>query len=164
MRLDGPLWRYALRLYAMPGVAPACLALQERLGLDVPLLIAVLHARRQGFAVDAAGIARLDAAVADWRRDTIAPLRTIRQRMKSHPWMAHAPIVPACRDSVKALELQAEQIALAVLEQEIATLPPAPGAGAADFLALIRLTCGHFTPGAPEAPEMRLIAEAAAQP
>ena len=35
----GALWDFAVRLYAEPGVGEACLALQDRFGVDVPLLL-----------------------------------------------------------------------------------------------------------------------------
>ena len=36
---DNPFWNYSLALYARAEVAKTCLALQDRLGLDVNLLL-----------------------------------------------------------------------------------------------------------------------------
>ncbi|MGE4220898.1 MAG: TIGR02444 family protein, partial [Alphaproteobacteria bacterium] len=36
---DAALWPFSLSVYARPGVAEACLALQARRGLDVNLLL-----------------------------------------------------------------------------------------------------------------------------
>jgi uncharacterized protein (TIGR02444 family) len=39
---DDPFWRFSLDLYGRPGVAPACLALQDEAGADVNLVLYLL--------------------------------------------------------------------------------------------------------------------------
>jgi hypothetical protein len=39
LALDNPAWAFCLTLYRAPGVADELLALQDRIGLDVSLLL-----------------------------------------------------------------------------------------------------------------------------
>lgn len=163
--LKGPLWDFALRFYALPGVAPACLDLQDRFDLDVPLMIAALYARIQGRIVDQAAIATLAASTAGWRDQAIRPLRQIRRNMKVSPWMAAHSAIPAWREGVKALELRAEQIQLAFLGHVVDGLrPDGRSADEASLRATLVLVMQHFADPDVEPPEpaMTLITKAAA--
>jgi uncharacterized protein (TIGR02444 family) len=117
MTSPSPLRDFVLAFYARPGVSPACLKLQDEGGVDVLMLIALLYADVQlGQPLNTAGIAALDAAIANWRRTVIHPLRRVRVHLKPG-W----PEVPdanrlALREKVKALELEAEFIQLSVIE------------------------------------------------
>lgn len=112
---EGELWRFAVGLYGRPGVAPACLLLQDRLGVDVSVLLFSLFALHQGCPLGPEDIADADAAVRDWRADVVVPLRRVRTRLKSGPQPAPSPETDRLRQGVKGLELQAEQIELAML-------------------------------------------------
>lgn len=39
LNLENRFWRFSLAVYAAPGVADECLALQERCGIDVNILL-----------------------------------------------------------------------------------------------------------------------------
>src|SRR5262249_29851992 len=98
------LWQFSLALYARPGVPEACLALQDRHGVDVNLVLACLWAAASGRgALDRARIAALRADSEPWQRDVVAPLRAVRRRLKDGPG-------PAFRERLKALELEAERL------------------------------------------------------
>ena len=57
---DGnPLWEFSLEFYAQPGVASACLALQDRCGVDVNVLLLMCWCGLQGVCIDSASLARL---------------------------------------------------------------------------------------------------------
>ena len=71
----GALWDFAVRLYAEPGVGEACLVLQDRFGVDVPLL---LWAAWLGDGADAAALRAGDRAVGPWRARAVRPLRALR--------------------------------------------------------------------------------------
>ena len=49
-----PFWRFSLRTYRAPGVQEACLALQDRCGADVNLLLFCGWTGRDGRALDPA--------------------------------------------------------------------------------------------------------------
>ncbi len=48
-----PLWTFACAFYGRPGVAAACLALQDEGGADVPLLLYLIWCGRTGRRLDA---------------------------------------------------------------------------------------------------------------
>lgn len=99
-------WRFSLALYARPGVAPALIALQDRAGCDVNLILFALWAgavRRR--RLDAAALAAAEAAIADLRREAVEPLRALRGRLGADP----AEDAQALRRQVLVLELAAER-------------------------------------------------------
>jgi uncharacterized protein (TIGR02444 family) len=117
--LDNPLWTFALAVYGAPGVADECLALQERLTLDVNLLLFVAYAGAvDGIRLDAADIAGVAGAVAPWHGDVVRPLRQARRALKpfsmnaDHAFRAKSATL---RATVKAAELDAEKLELAML-------------------------------------------------
>lgn len=113
-----------LRVYARPGVAPACLRLQDAHGLDVAMMLAVLHSGASGRVPSPEQIQALDEGCRAWRQTVIRPLREARQAMKSHHWLASQPLVSGLRESVKEAELTAERIETGVLEQMLAGISP----------------------------------------
>lgn len=132
--LDGPHWRFAVGLYRRPGVQDACLALQEALGLDVVLLMAALHAATARGAPDRRAIAAAFASVRTWREGSVLPLREARRRLKGLASAVPADLRDGLRNRIKALELEAEQVELAVLAADFASRPA--GALAQDAAAL----------------------------
>src|SRR5690242_6327161 len=99
LALDGPHWSFALRLYGRPGVSGACLALQDRLGVDVNvLLFALFAAADAGKAIDENDVAEMDRAVSAWRADVIFPLRALRRRLKEGPEPAPNAITDGLRE------------------------------------------------------------------
>jgi uncharacterized protein (TIGR02444 family) len=146
-QLEGPQWVFALRLYARPEVAKALLLLQDRAGADVcVMLFALFIARTQRAVVDDADIADLDAAIADWRREVIWPLRSLRRRLRRGPSPAPAAATHALLQRIKAAEIDAEQIELGVLAQRFYGRPRATGAADVDVdvTAMLERLVGFF--------------------
>jgi uncharacterized protein (TIGR02444 family) len=120
-----PFWDFSLRVYGQPGVAPACLDLQDRHGLDVNLLLLCCwlgHCRKA--KPTRAEIARLADAVAAWHNDVVRPLRQARRRLKA-PGPAIPPaLAEALRQEVKRIELDAEQIEQLALAAQLPDAEP----------------------------------------
>ena len=123
-------WSFSTALYARPGVAPACLALQDRFGADVNLLLFCLWAAAGGCALEAAEFTALEAAIAPWRREVVEPLRAVRRALKSDPRGAAPGCASAFRERLLALEIEAERIGQGLLAEAVPA-PAAPG-GAPD--------------------------------
>lgn len=120
--LDGAHWRFSLRVYEQPGVADACLLLQDRHKIDVNvLLVALIHAAIAG-PPSILTIAALDRTASEWRKQTIWPLREIRRSLKKDGALQVHPAQRAVRQKIAAAELAAEQVEQAML----AELLPAP--------------------------------------
>jgi uncharacterized protein (TIGR02444 family) len=145
--LDNAFWRFAVSFYARNGVSPACLALQETLGVDVNILLFAIYAQiERGVALSAHDLAAADARVRDWRSDILQPLRRIRTRMKSGPFPAPSPTTENLRNRIKAAELQAEQIEIALLADWLDHHPPRSAPRVTDARNIPLLVARHFQP------------------
>lgn len=144
-------WPFANRLYARPGVADACLWLQERHDLDVMLLLLCLWTGYQRGPLHPDQLRMLIAAGDPWRREVVKPLRSARQWLKHHQAMADdAADETALRRAILDNELAAERLQGELFEAllrgwEGESLPATPGAVAAEsnirlYLALLSLT------------------------
>jgi uncharacterized protein (TIGR02444 family) len=116
LEMDGDLWRFALSFYRQPEVAPACLALQEEVGVDVGILIFVVFAAARGVELSDADLDEADRLVTGWRSEVVVPLRRLRRQLKTGPAPAPTTVTDALRGKIKSIELEAEQIELSLLE------------------------------------------------
>ncbi len=105
-----PFWQFSLRLYRLPKVADACIALQEEAGVDVNLLLFLLWQARQRRRLSAADVTTLDTQIAPWRDLTVIPMRRMRRALKSPPGLVAPPAAEAFRNRIKAVELEAERL------------------------------------------------------
>jgi len=99
-------WRFSLAFYARPGVAEALIALQDRAGSDVNLVLfalwlGVYRCRRLG----PAELADAEAAIATINTAAVEPLRRLRRRLRGTVDRDLA----ALRRRVAGLELAAER-------------------------------------------------------
>lgn len=112
-------WRFSLALYGQPGVAPACLILQDDYGRDVNL---ALYCCWLGFSgrgkLSPEALAEADQAVAPWRHHIVESLRSARRAIKQQA----APGSENLYTKAKAVELEAERLLQARLA---AGAPPA---------------------------------------
>lgn len=101
-----PFWIWSLDVYGRPGVEEALLELQDRLGLDINLLLFACWAGATGRGRLTGGEwGRLIGGTVGWRADIVAPLRAVRRHLKE---CGNVPGAMALREKVKALELEAE--------------------------------------------------------
>ncbi len=115
-------WPWAVAAYEAPGVAEACLSLQDHNEQNVPLLlwaawVAVTGRRPDEETIEAA----CDAARA-YDTVVVAPLRAVRRTLKAPIPDVDNDHREALRQQVKALELDAERRLMLELE----ALAPAP--------------------------------------
>ena len=102
-------WEFSLAAWRREGVEHACLALQERHGLDVNLLLLCGFAGRRGQTLDIADLHRLIEGVRPWREDVVLPLRRLRRWLKEQG-LAPSETAERLRTGIKESELQAEAI------------------------------------------------------
>jgi uncharacterized protein (TIGR02444 family) len=111
------LWDFAVELYGAPSVGEACLALQDRHGCDVNvILFAAWMGAVRGDKLSQPDMAEAIACVQSWRDEIVRPLRLIRRRLKSGPPPAPYQTTEELRTRIKAVELESERIELAQLE------------------------------------------------
>lgn len=155
-------WAFSLRLYATPGVAPACLALQDRAGADVNLVLFAFWAASRGQRLDPAQLAGVDAAVRPWREGVVRPLRAARRALKA---LGGTEATERLRDQVKRAELEAEQQQQAAMEGLLPRAEPVPGEGlAAANLTAYAEAAGLALPAAEAAALLRATRTAPAFP
>ncbi|MDN3525109.1 TIGR02444 family protein [Halomonas sabkhae] len=103
------LWDFALALYARDGVESACLTLQDEAGVEVTELLWRCWLYRHDLQAG-----DIPAALREWQRTVITPLRQMRRDLKAE---AEAqPSVSTLRQRIKQAELDAEQECLRRLE------------------------------------------------
>jgi uncharacterized protein (TIGR02444 family) len=136
-------WRFALALYARPGVAEALIALQDRAGRDVALILYGLWlGATRGEHFDTAALRQAAASVAPLNA-VVAPLRGLRRRLKG----AADPDVAALRQRIASLEIAAERQVM----RRLAASPRPPAAIARDAAAANLALCLGETAGSAEA-------------
>jgi uncharacterized protein (TIGR02444 family) len=105
-----PFWRFSVKFYAVPGVAPACIELQDRAGVDVNVLFFLLWNATQQRAFSGDEVAEIERQVSDWREMTVVPLRAVRRALKSPPAAIAPDVAEGFRTRIKSVELEAERL------------------------------------------------------
>ena len=107
---DSPFWRFSLRFYRQPGVAEACIALQDGCGVDVNILLFFLWLATARRRVSPGLAQAVCAKAAPWRDDVVAPLRAVRRRLKDGSELVEPGTAERFRTAVKTIELEAERL------------------------------------------------------
>jgi uncharacterized protein (TIGR02444 family) len=141
MQQGSPFWRFSLRFYRQPGVADACIALQDSCGVDVNILLFLLWLATARRCVPAAAAQELCAKTAAWHDDVVVPLRTLRRRLKDGSTLVERGAAELFRTRIKAVELESERLqqeamfalAAALLTENAATIEAAGRANVAAY-------------------------------
>jgi uncharacterized protein (TIGR02444 family) len=169
--LDAESWAFALAIYARPGVADACLTLQNEAGIDVMLLMMTTFAAvKRRTLLTADEIRALDEACNPWREQIVKKLRAIRNELKTGPRPAPSEATESFRSKIKALELEAEKLENRLLVECLPLRPPGQEPVSPEQLrAVLNAVVAQFAGKRGVTPDARLsssidtIAEAAMQ-
>ena len=139
-------WDWALKAYAKPGVAEACLELQDRYGQCTAYLLWAAWASDQGLALDHQTLPAGQALARTWETEVLQPVRQVRRFLK--PALTNMPDTPreALRDQVKAAELAAEQTLMTRLSE---LAPSSPGQATYPALEAMAKAGALWTPEPP---------------
>jgi uncharacterized protein (TIGR02444 family) len=162
-------WDFSLALYGKPGVAPACLALQERHGVDVNALMFCVWLALSGRGpVPRDELEAAFAAVASWHAEVVRTLRPLRRRLKAGFDSLDTELVQRLRARIQAIEIDAEHIEqLALAASAAAAAPVCPGPGTDERVRHAALHAAAYlarigaTPGAEDLADLRVIIAAA---
>lgn len=140
------LWAFSLEFYARPGVAPACIVLQDVHGADVDVVLFTLWCASRGRRLEASELNAIDAAVASWRSSVVQPLRQARRALKPAPSHLFDPAASeALRERLLSAEIEAERLQQGAME----ALAPAPGTADPGQAARDNLACYADQAGVP---------------
>jgi uncharacterized protein (TIGR02444 family) len=138
-----PFWDYSLALYRQSGVEAACLAMQDRRGLDVNLLLLCCWAAAAGLPpLTERQLREAIALAGPWTQAVVGPLRKLRRQLRAGHRPFPAPQVEAVRKRVLSAELDAEHAAQLQLAGLVGKVDPA--ATPARDAAAARLAAGNL--------------------
>ncbi len=152
-------WDHSLAIYRRPGFSQAAIALQDRRGVDVNiLLLALWRAATGAGALGEATLGMADATVRPWREQVTERLRAARNAIKAGIAGAPPDQAEALRKDIVGREIEAERIAHALLADVPFT--PAPSsdgvaAAARSIVAYARLV--GFAPDAADRADFRTL-------
>ena len=154
-KIASPFWRFSLRIYGAPGVPAACLTLQDGSGVDVNVLLFGLFAASQGRQLASADVAAIATAIEPWKLGAVVPLRSVRRFLKDTPAGFETHDIPALRQRVKMMELEAERLQQEVLYSswpmdKLGAPGPAGEAARANVAAYAAALGAQFDSGAVE--------------
>ncbi len=109
-------WQFSLALYARPGVAAALIGLQDRLGLDVNVMLCGIWCAASGRRLTAADVAAMSRASSSWQRKVVRPLRAVRRHLKVAPPAGTAD-ARRLRAAVQRLEIESERLEQVLLAE-----------------------------------------------
>ncbi len=144
---ESAFWNFSKGLYGRPGVARACLALQDRCGLDVNILLFCCWAGGRGQALTVEELGKCIAAVQPWQERVVKPLRAARRWLKGQH-TAPAGAAEDLRQAIMAQELEAERLEQLVLTEVAALVDDkgTPALTAANLCAYVSVL--ELVPGA----------------
>jgi uncharacterized protein (TIGR02444 family) len=100
-------WRFTLAFYQRPGVSDALIALQDRDGFDVNLVLFALWLGISGRgALGGDALAAAEQVAGTLRSEIVEPLRRLRRKLRHHP----DGDVQRLREGVKELEIAGEKL------------------------------------------------------
>lgn len=109
--LQSSEWQHVLSSYGRPGVGPACVLLQDVLGVDVLVMLHLGYVcKKHKLTLPETQVEAADAVVRDWRNLVVQPLRAARRAIPKED-----PVTRSLRASIQQVELEAEQYALVML-------------------------------------------------
>ena len=151
-----PFWTFTLAVYQKEGVSPACIALQDRLGLDVNFLLLCLYAGSRGQALSPEDFARIEERVAPWRTHVIHPLRAVRRWLKEQQLLEKAPS-DRLRRGVLGHEIQSEGVQQRLMEAAAPIPEGAPSASTAARNLAAYLAWARAKPGDPDRTDLATL-------
>ena len=147
-----PFWQFSIKFYAVSGVAPACIELQDQARVDVNVLFFLLWNATQGRTYKKADVAEVERLIGAWREMAVVPLRNVRRALKAPPPVMAPDAAEGFRTRIKAVELEAERLqqeALYELAQSSRLGQPAasPAKAAQTSVDAYQAVIGPFPPG-----------------
>ena len=120
--MSNTFWDFSVSNYGLPGVADTCLSLQDECGLDVNVLLYAAWVAAMDRRLTEQHLAEMEQVITPWRERVVRPLRVLRRQWRDYSQATDL------RDSIKQLELQAEQQQQDMMSAFYAAAGPLPPA------------------------------------
>ncbi|HXY21912.1 MAG TPA: TIGR02444 family protein [Burkholderiaceae bacterium] len=124
-RRPNAFWRFSLATYRDPAAAAACLALQDRWGADVNLLLFCCWLGQDGRALDKRTLCAAMLGVDTLQAKIIRPLRQSRRALRRPPRGMPKTWAKQLKDRIAAAEIDLEYVEHRMLFAAAKRLPPA---------------------------------------
>jgi uncharacterized protein (TIGR02444 family) len=105
-----PLWRFSLAYYATKGIPEVLIGLQDKLGIDVNIVLLLLWLASQGRVLGDDDMERIGGLSRGWQETVVSPLREVRRALKTNSPLVEAQLAEPFRTKIKVLELEAEHL------------------------------------------------------
>ena len=123
VQMTHPFWNFSLEVYSKKGVSDACIALQEKCGVDVNILLFCCWTASVGHPVlSKHEVTLLCRTAADWNNDIVQKLRSVRKSFKIKNYKCNEEEVRQLQKQVLEVEIKAEQIEQFKLMRTVAVL------------------------------------------
>lgn len=110
-QMTNPFWNFSLEVYSKKGVSDACIALQEKCGVDVNILLFCCWTASVGHPVlSKHEVTLLCRSAADWNYDIVQKLRSVRKSFKIKNYECDEEEVRQLQNQILEVEIKAEQI------------------------------------------------------
>ncbi len=108
---DHPFWDYSCQVYGADGVSAALIALQDRLGVDVNILLLGLWAGHSGHGVfDEEELDRVLEVSANWNQEIVCAIRNLRIELKKGIASVPKDLSDAIRKRILEVEIDSEHV------------------------------------------------------
>ena len=118
-----PFWQFSIKFYAVPGVAEACIELQDQAKVDVNILFFLLWNATQGRTYKKADVAEVERLIGAWRDMAVVPIRNVRRALKVPPAVMTPEAAEGFRTRIKAVELEAERLQQEAMYELVGATP-----------------------------------------
>jgi uncharacterized protein (TIGR02444 family) len=139
---DFAFWRFSRHVYSGPGVAEACLRLQDEHGIDVNVMLYLLFLARSGRQIAHTDVDSVESVAREWREGVVRPLREVRRRLKMPPSPFDAGLANNLRSEVKRIELESERLQQFAMQHQVP--PESLGESCQDTSACARHNLGAY--------------------
>ena len=137
-------WDFTIAHYGRAGLSPAVIALQDRLGVDVNMLLLCCWGGSSGRgALGADDIVSALAVARPWQSEVVEPLRAARRHLKPPPAAAPDGPAEALRRRILGCEIDGEHVAQLMMEATVTRAPDA-GRAAGDRLTDTAAGLGYY--------------------
>ena len=116
---DNPFWDFSIEFYGRDGVEERLLLLQEKLHIDVNLVLYCCWAGYIGAPfLTESNIKNLLELIKDWQKLIVKPLRVLRSKLKNNTIIKNNLWSDEVRKKIKLAELDAERLEQLIIYQE----------------------------------------------